>query len=202
MLYSELLLQIKTEARIKEDDEFDSTVIGLINEMFKEAVESQRPFELRKETLLSLTTNNPEATLPVDFFIHHEVIFVDADTSKEYQLTDQDEAISPAPRGMYGHPKSFEVITGAKILLKPYAAVVTGDQLRLVYYKAPPILTSETLDVENTVPRLEPFLTRAVIRRLRMFHIDDMNVAQMLGSDIASAGKAYANDQPEEPPRK
>lgn len=201
MIFQTLIEQIKTEARIKEDDEFDSTVIGLINEMFKEAVESQRPFELREETFLNLTTATNTVALPEDFFIHQEILFVDADTGREYQLTDQDEAISPAPRGMYGHPKSFEIVTGQLLNIKPFANIVTGDKIHLVYYKFPPVVTTETVIAENPIPRLEPYLIRTVIRRLRMFHIDDAQVAQMFSQDVASAAKGYSNDEPVRNPR-
>jgi hypothetical protein len=158
-------------------------------------VESQNPFELRNEVELPLTTQVATVALPNDFFIHKQVQFQDADTERHYPLTDQDRAIPPAPRGLYGHPKSFE-IAGQTILLKPADAIVTGDSLLLVYYKFPPVVTPETLIDDNPIPRLEPFIVRGVIRRIRMVHADDLQVAQMLGGDTSSAAKAYTNDEP------
>jgi hypothetical protein len=195
MKFADLVEQIKTESRVKGDDGFVPTIIGLMNELFKEAVESQNPFELRQEAVLPLTTGMPQVALPADFFIHKQVQFQDADTSRHYVLTDQDRAIPPAPRGLFGHPKSFE-IAGQMILLKPAEAIVTGDSLHLVYYKFPPIVTQATLIDDNPIPRLEPFIVRGVIRRIRMVHADDLQVAQMLGGDTTSAAKAYTNDEP------
>lgn len=195
MKYEELVEQIKTEGRVKGDDDFVPTIIGLLNELFKEAVESQNPFELRKEVELDLTTDTPTVALPSDFFIHRQVHFIDADTGRRYPLTDQDKAIPPAPRGLFGHPKSFE-IAGSTILLKPSDEIVTGDKLLLVYYKFPPVVTEETLINENPIPRLEPFLVRGVIRRIRMVHSDDMQVVQILSGDTNAAAQAYTKDEP------
>ena len=195
MKYADLVEQIKTESRVKGDDEFVPTIIGLLNELFKEAVESQNPFELRNEVQLALTTGGESVALPNDFFIHKQVLFMDADSGRRYPLTDQDQAIPPAPRGLYGHPKSFE-ITGATILLKPATGIVTGDKLLLVYYKFPPVITEDTLISDNPIPRLEPFLVRGVVRRIRMIHADDLQVAQMLGGDATSGAKAFTNDEP------
>lgn len=202
MLFQDLVDQIKSESRIKEGDDFDSTVISLINELFKEATESQRPFELRQEITLALVAATGIATLPSDFFVYHQVIFQDSDTSREWTLVDQDKAAAPAPRGLYGHPKTFEVMTGGILSIKPKVALVTGDTVFLVYYKSPPTLTEALLTSANPIPRLEPFLIRSVIRRLRMLHSDDISVAQMLSQDVSSAASAYSRDEPEKPTEK
>lgn len=197
MVFQDLVNQIKTEGRIASDSEFDPMVIGLINELFKEAVESERPFELRADIVLALTTATATVALPADFFIHHQVFYQDADTGRTYQLTDEDKAVPPAPMGLYGHPKSFEVVTSGQIILKPSGAIVTGDSVLLIYYKKPPEITQASLINANLIPRLEPFLVRGVIRRIRMFHSDDLQVAQMLSGDIQSAGQGYSKDSPE-----
>jgi hypothetical protein len=196
MVYQNLVNQIKTEARIRQDNSFDSTVIGLINELFKEAVESQRPFELRSEQPLNLTTATATVALPTDFFIHHQVFFKDVDTGKKWQLTDFDKAIPPAPRGFYGHPTGFQVASGNLVVL-PKEDIVSGDQIILVYYKKPPEISEIDLVNSNPIPRLEPFIIRGVLRRLRMLHSDDLQVAQMLSGDISSAAQAYTKDSPE-----
>lgn len=200
MKFSDLILQIKAEARVKADDAFDAVVIGLLNEMFKEATLAQRPFELRGEVPLAITAVTGLVTLPADFFVHHQVRFHDADTGREWALTTQDEAIQPAPRGMYGHPKSYQVESG-QILLKPATAIVGGDTINLVYYKIPPIVLIDALTVDNPIPRLEPFLIRATIRRIRMLHSDDVQVAQMLSGDVGSAASSYTKDEPVRNPR-
>lgn len=198
MIFQDLVSQIKTEARIKEDDSFDSTVIALINELFKEAVESQRPFELRNEVSLNLTPSGTGIIdVPTDFFIHHQVFYKDINTLREWQLSDEDSIILPAPRGMYGFPKSFQIVNGVRIAIKPSSSVVEGSILRLIYYQKPPEIGMVNLVDDNPIPRLEPFLVRACIRRLRMFHADDLQVAQMLSGDISSAAQGYANDEPE-----
>jgi len=195
MLFQDLVIQIATEGRISGDADFQPLVIGLINELFKEAVESQRPMELRCETLLDLTSGVEFVELPDNFFIHHQVRFIDIDTQKVYSLTDQDKAASPAPRGLYGHPKTFEIQSG-QIILKPPLAIVTGDKLHLVYYKIPPVLTPALLQTQNPLIRLEPFLIRGCVRRIRMLHGDDLQVAQILGGDVSSAATAYSKDEP------
>lgn len=201
MKFDLLVAQIKSEARIATDSTFDTTVVALLNELFKEAVEQQRPFELRAEATLALTTNTGSVNLPTDFFIHHQVRFVDADTSRTYPLTDEDKAVPPAPIGLYGHPKSFEILANSVLDLKPYSAIVTGDGIFLVYYKIPPIVLITALNVENPIPRLEPFLIRGVIRRIRMLHSDDVQIAQMLSGDVQSAASGYAKDEPREKER-
>lgn len=198
MTFQDLVNQIKTEARIKEDDSFNPTVIGLINELFKEAVESQRPFELRNEVTLSLTPSGTGIIpVPDDFFIHHQIFYKDINSSREWQLSDEDSIILPAPRGMYGFPKSFQIVNGIRIAIKPSSSVVAGSTLRLIYYQTPPEINQSQLIDDNSIPRLEPFLIRACIRRLRMFHADDLQVAQMLSGDISSAAQGYSNDEPE-----
>lgn len=194
MKFSALIAQIKTEARIKAGTEFDAMVIGLLNEMYKEAVENQRPFELRAEVEIPIP-NTGQVPLPNDFFIHHQVIFEDAD-GRSYSLSDQDKPSQPAPRGMYGHPKSFE-ITGAIILLKPATTLAVDDVLRLIYFRLPPIVTLQNVNDENSIVRLEPFLIRTCIRRIRMFHSDDVQVAQMLTSDVSAAASGFTRDEPE-----
>lgn len=201
MIFQNLIAQIKTESRVKSDDNFDTVVIGLLNEIFKEAVISQRPFELRKKIQLTFTTTGiATVTLPTDFFLHHEVVFKDIDTGKQWQLQDTDKAVEPAPRGFYGHPKAFE-IRGTDLDVSP-SGVVQNDSLFLEYYKTPPVIenTPLALAVENPISRLEPFLIRACIRRLRMLHIDDPQVAEMFKQDMNSAAQGYAKDEPQAPP--
>lgn len=195
MIFQNLVNQIKTEARLKEDSTFDDLVIALINEMFIEAVQSQRPFELRREVFLLVAAVTGVVSLPDDFFLHHQLFFNDIDTGQEWQLIDQDEASQPAPRGFYGHPTSYEV-EFEEALIKPTGAIISGDQIRLIYYVAPPILSSVNILQENPIPRLEPFLLRACLRRARMFHTDDMQVVQVLSGDVASAASAYTKDTP------
>lgn len=195
MRYQLLVDQIKTEARIDTDSEFDTLVIGLLNELFKEAIESQRPFELRSEAVLTLTTDTPNIALPDDFFIHHTLHYKDVDSGRSYRLSGQDKAILPAPSGLYGKPKCFEIL-GNQIYLKPFDQIVSGDTINLVYYKGVPEVTPDTLDTDNPIQRLEPFLIRGVVRRIRMFHSDDVQVAQLLAGDVASAAKGYVNDEP------
>lgn len=197
MTYAQLLIQVKTEGRIQKDDSFDSIVIGLLNELFREAVESQRPFELRQDVDLNVVAStNGAITLPDDFFIWNQINFIDSDTGRTWPLVLQDNAVQPAPRGMYGHPKSFEIL-GNVLLIDPVTAIVLGDKVNLVYYKNPPVITAESINTENPIKRLEPFLIRAAIRRIRMFHSDDIQVASMLQGDIASAAKGYTNDEDE-----
>lgn len=196
MIYQNLIDQIKTESRLKDDDSFTSIAIGLLNEAFKEAVESQRPFELRNEVNLSLVSGVGTVSPPDDFFIHHQ-LFYKLSTGKEYQLTDQDKAIAPAPRGLYGYPKTFEIQEGLNIVLSPVELISSGDNLRLIYYQIPPIITMANITQENPIIRLEPFLIRFAIRRGRMFHSDDLQVAQMLTSDVGAAASAYTKDSPE-----
>lgn len=195
MTYRDLVDRIKVEARIAGDANFDALVIGLINEVSVEAVQSQRPFELRKELDLPIDTQGI-VELPEDFLFHHEVIFKDSDTLKEWELTDQDKDAPPAPRGMYGHPKTFEILSDAKITVKPFSSVVPGDLLFLVYYKKAPISSSEGLDEEVLLTRLSPFIIRATLRRIRMFHSDDIQVAQLLQGDISSAARGFTLDAP------
>lgn len=199
MTYQALIDQIKAEARVATDDNFNEIVIGLLNEIFQEAVESQRPFELRQEIDLTFTVTTGYIDLPTDFFLHHAVKFKDVDTSKEWPLTDEDEAVAPAPRGFYGHPKQFEVI-GTQIKVEPIDELIVGDFLNLVYYKKPPTVTTETLSSSNPLTRLEPYLIRSCIRRVRMLHIDDPSVAEMFQQDMVSAARGFVKDVPQPPP--
>lgn len=196
MTFQELAQQIQMEGRIKDDDAFLSIVIGLMNEAYKEAVEAQRPFELREEVSISLTSGQGTVPLPVDFFIHHQ-LFYKTGAYAPYQLSDQDKAASPAPRGLYGKPKQFEIQSGQVIILKPSNNVGGGDMLDLIYYQAPTIIASSNITEQNPIPRLEPFLIRMALRRVRMYHSDDIQVAQMLTGDITSAANAYSKDGPE-----
>lgn len=200
MRFDQLVIQIKAESRISGDDTLNATVVGLLNEQFKEAVESQRPPELRNEVIIDLATGTGSYALPDDYFIFHKFIFQDVDTGREYELVDSDDAVPPAPRGLFGHPKAFEV-EGVLVSLKPKIGIVTGDHLQIVYYQKPPVVDVENLAVDNPIERLEPFLIRSTIRRLRMFHSDDLQVAQMLQGDISSAAQGYSKDEPEKPPR-
>lgn len=195
MKFLTLVDQIKTESRVKSDANFDELIVSLLNELFKEAVESQRPFELKREVLLAIVPETGLVTLPVDFFLHHEVFFSDSDTGRTWMLTDQDKPAQPAPSGFFGHPKSFEILGGV-ITLKPFSSVVLGDEAILVYYKTPPFVDITDLNVENSIPRLEPFLIRAAIRRVRLQHSDDIQVAQLFQGDVASAAKGYTMDEP------
>lgn len=200
MKFQDLIDQIKTESRIKDDDSFLPMVIGLLNELFKEAIEDQRPFEQRVDIVLPLNTSGVgQLVCPDDFFIHHQLFFHDSDTGREYQLVDQDNAVPPAPKGLYGHPKTFELLTGepTMINLQPQIGIVAGDRIRLIYYKGVLEITPDNLTQDNPIPRLEPFLIRAAIRRVRMFHSDDVQVAQMLTGDISSAAQGYSKDEPE-----
>jgi hypothetical protein len=200
MIFQDLLNQIKSEGRIREDSSFDNIVIALINELFKEAVESQRPFELRNEVSISIgTSGNNQVPLPTNFFLYHQVFYKDINTGREWQLSDEDKVILPAPRGFYGFPKSFAVAS-PNIYIKPKTNIISGSVLRLIYYKIPPEIDTSQLVNPNPIPRLEPFIIRAAIRRLRMFHADDLQVAQMFTGDIGSAAQGYANDEPEKKP--
>jgi len=201
MTFQNLLDQIKSEARVKADDDFNEVVIALLNELFKDAVGSQRPFELRQEVALSFTDTTGFINLPTDFFIHHAIDFVDADTAKKWPLIDEDKSTEPAPRGFWGHPKKFEVV-GTQIKVQPTTDLIVGDALILVYYKNPPTITAANLSTTNPIQRLEPFLIRAAVRRIRMLHSDDVQIAQMFQGDITSAAKAYVKDEALPPPVK
>lgn len=196
MFFQDILAQIKTESRIKDDSTFDAYVLNLMNEMFIEAVQSARPFELRNEVFLYVDATTGYATLPADFFLYHQVLFQDSQTNREYLLTDQDEASQPAPRGLYGHPTSFEVQSG-QIVLNPLGGIITGDQIRLIYYKTPPVVTLSNISQLNPISRLEPYLIRTCVRRVRLFHTDDPQVTSQLTGDITSAAAAYSKDEPE-----
>jgi len=204
MTYREILAQVKTEARIASDNTFDSIVINLLNELYIEATLQSRPDDLRNEVLIELLTSPAVIDLPSDFLVEHQFNFIDADTGREWMLTQQDEAIQVAPRGMYGHPKSYQVqATGSQqqVILKPYTSIVAGDKIRLMYYESPEKITTINLDTVNPNPRVEPFLIRSAIRRVRMFHSDDLQIAQMLQGDIVSAVRAYDKEPPEYNPR-
>lgn len=198
MLFQDLLTQIKTESRVQGDDSFTLPLLGIINELFKEAVESERPFELRQDVDINLTTAPAVVTLPADFFLHHRITFKDANTGRQYQLNSEDKPVQPAPRGMFGHPKSYELITGSpsQIVLKPFDQIVAGDRLNLVYFKKPPEVTVDMLIQQNPLPRLEPFLIRGAIRRMRIIHIEDQTAVQMLTGDVGSAAQSYTKDEP------
>lgn len=196
MKYADLVRQIKNEARVKDDDTFTSIIVDVLNDLFKEAIESQRPFEFKKETTIPLTAAVTHFDLPVDFFLHHKVIFHDVDTGKEYPLTDEDGAVQPAPRGMYGHPRTFEINTGGQIFIKQIGSIVTGDWLILVYYKKPPEIDPSDLIIDNPLARLEPFLVRAAIQRVRLYHSDDATAMQVLNGMVSSAAKGFSNDEP------
>lgn len=196
MIFGDLVTQIKTEGRLADDDAFTQTVLGIINESFKEAVESQRPFELRNQVSIALTSGVGTVPVPTDFFIHHQ-LFYTSSLGPEYQLTDQDKAISPAPRGLFGYPKTFEVENGLNFILGPANLITSADTLRVIYYQKPPEVSEAMLNQVNPIPRLEPFLIRCALRRVRMYHSDDLQVAQMLTADITSAASAYTKDTPE-----
>lgn len=200
MTYQQIVDQVKEEGRIDGDNDLVPIVIGLINEAYKEAVMDQRPFELRKNATINLTASNSEFNLPADFFIHHQFIFHDVDTGKEWKLVDQDGPIQPAPRGFFNHPKSFELISGNKVQLKPFEGIITSDTLKLEYYYTPPILTLANLSTPNPIVRLEPFIVRMAIRRVRMFHLDDPTVMEALSGDVNAASQAFQRDKPTEPP--
>jgi hypothetical protein len=199
MRYEEILAQVKIEARVKDDSTFNAICIGILNDLFKEAISSQRPFEFKKESSITLTANQDLFDLPADFFVHHEILYWDVDTSRTYPLTDEDKSVEPAPRGLYGHPRSFEILTENKVYIKPSEGIVTGDELRIIYYKTPPIVTTANLTTNNPLPRLEPFLLRAAIQRVRMFHTDDPAAMQLLNGMVTSAAKGFANDEPPKP---
>lgn len=196
MTFQDLITQIKIEARVLQDDTFDAVTINLLNEFFKEAVQSEHPFELRDEVEIEIEESTGFVSLPADFLIHHQINFIDFESMRKYPLTDQDEAAPPAPPGLYGHPKTFELLADSKLLIKPISEISSDDRIELIYYKAPLFITTANLDVPNPLQRLEPYLTRSVVRRIRMLHVDDVQIAQMLQQDITSAAKSYSQDEP------
>lgn len=195
MKFQDLIIQIQTEARVKGDDSFVPAIMGILNELFKEATQSQKPFELRREVSLTLTAATPIVALPADFFIHNQVRFTDVDTQREYALVHQDQAIPPAPKGLSGHPTSFEIL-GGLVSIKPASEIKSGDQLQLVYYAIPPVITADNLTTDNPIPRLEPYLIRGAITRMRIVHVDDPTAVQALTPMASAGGSAFAKDEP------
>lgn len=200
MTFAELIEEIRYESRIKAGTDFQEILINLLNELFIEAVCSERPFELRTRAPLNATPTTGITALPADFLVHHEVLYQDINTGRQWPLYDIDDASQPSPIGLYGHPKSFEIITGNNLFVGPTTQIVTGDIISLLYYKQPLVITTSNLQTENPIVRLEPFLIRSAIRRARMFNTDDVQVAQMFEGDIASAANMFSKDQPEPMP--
>ncbi len=201
MTFDNLVRQIQIEARLKTDVTFVPLIVSLLNESFLEAVENQRPFELKKEIEISLNgVTNGRKELPADFLVHHEVLFKSLNLARVWPLSDEDDATQPNPRGLSGYPKSYEVIGGNQVYIKPFNTIVNTDSIYLIYYAKPPLVDVNNLVVQNTIIRLEPFLIRFTVRRLRMFHTDDPQVIQWLAGDIASAAQGYSKDEPQVKP--
>ncbi len=117
-------------------------------------------------------------------------------------MNDGTTVVEPAPTGFYGFPKRYE-ITGDQISISPITLFneVEGDELFLDYYRKPETASTEALSLDVIPDRLFPFVVRATLARLKVYH-EKMDQAQFHMQDAGRAAQAFTEEnKPADEPR-
>lgn len=181
MTWAELVAEVKKEARIAGDAEFDTLVLSLLNEYQLEAAMSAKPPELRD--VVELTSPYP---LPADLLTIETVEY------DGYQLRPYDKPAWPTAK--LGYPQRYLQGTPNLKLFPAPTYELPYKTVSLSYYKTPTKVTEALTG--SPLERLTPYILRATIRRVRLFHDGDASVANALQSDVQSAASAIVKDEP------
>lgn len=189
MTYNDLIEKIKKEGRVEADDDFDDFIIGVLNELYIEATEQEKIPELRENFIYGWNELQEAISLPDGYLKIHSVRFYPLNFETGWDLGSTSGVIEPAPPGFFGYPKSYE-IRGDLIQISPVDGVGYGDTLEITFYGTPPFINSTTRTNEIFVPRLEPYLIRAALSRVHLYH-SKVDLAQAYTSGSAEGGKAF-----------
>ena len=198
MTLQEFLDDVKAEARLDGDDDFDAMIVGILNEAVLQGLEQQFSHELFDAATLSLSTGDGTVALPSDYLRMNRLRFFTSE-GDSWRLHDKEGPVPPAPPGFYGYPKSYSV-RGTNLEIEPQTEIDSGDTLSLEYYKRHTTYSAASLGVTVTPHRMIPWLKQTVLKRVLIFHEKHAS-AQLIGKDEpqAAAGSVVENTPVSDP---
>lgn len=170
MILSDLLLAIKTEARIKVGTQWDTLLTQIMQEQLAQFGLKNRYSEcLLPDQPLTLVAGQAQYALPAHFQHIHEVRY-SQDGTRFIPLYEFNEGQTRVDN-TYGWPR-FYFLSGAllntgstrAINVFPSANIATTDTCLITYYFDPASVFANPTDV-FPIPKLEPAVKKATIAR-------------------------------------
>lgn len=190
---SDLITQIKTEARVKGATNLDLFITNLINELLLQESINHRYHEfltLNDASVVIADGSGGPYNLPTGFFEIRTVRYKFANGYSK-QLSSRNSFVNYFERGT---PKFFEVFGTEQIGFFPFTDVSAsgGDSLILDYYTYPPQLVNPT-DV-FPIPKFLGPLKQLAAARVHIYN-KDFNAAQALkGEAVLDTERAQTGD--------
>jgi hypothetical protein len=160
ILISQLVDDIKVEARVKGSDNLDAWILNLVNQLLLDYCEKNQYFELLvTNSVIATLQSTEDYTLPTDFGRERLIRYLPTNgTSRTLKKRNQ---FLENPRGQF--PRWYEV-NGTVLSIFPVDNMPAGDSILIDFWKLP---TTVVLTDTFPIPRLLPSLRlRAVTRVL------------------------------------
>lgn len=193
MIIADFLTQVKREGRVEGDANFDAFIVDTLNELIIEAVMQERVPELRVlEFPLDIPIDDEPVDLPPDYLKMYRLRYENFATDKSWTLDDGTGIVEPAPPGFYNFPKHYSVV-GQQILIRPVEEISEDDAFTLDYYRKPDVYLVDEPDGEITPERLIPYLVRATLARVKVYH-EKLQETQFHTADANKAAQGFIDE--------
>ena len=163
ILISQLVDDIKIEARVKGSDNLDTWILNLVNQLLLDYCEKNQYFELlvTNSTIATLQATQDYA-LPTDFGRERLIRYMPVNgTSRTLWKRNQ---FLENPRGTL--PRWYEV-HGTVLSIFPVTNMPAGDSLLIDFWKLP---TTVVLGDQFPIPRLLPSLRMRAVTRVLTYN--------------------------------
>ena len=163
----QMIDQIKVEARIAGANNYDITVLAIINELLMTHTMTERYQELIDDAPIVTSAAAGLYALPVDFANIRTVWYGRAaEPPRVRTLRFKNDFIEQSRDGV--EPNYYELV-GGQLLIFPYGGVLATDQLEIEYWKIPNSLaTTDSFPIS----RLYPVIKKEAISRMQLINKD------------------------------
>ena len=163
----QMIDQIKVEARIAGANNYDITVLAIINELLMTHTMTERYQELIDEATIVTTAGMGLYALPENFANIRTVWYGrEAEPPRARTLRFKNDFIEQSRDGV--EPNYYELV-GGQLFIFPYGGVLATDQLEIEYWQIPnAVATTDTFPIS----RLYPVIKKEAISRMQLINKD------------------------------
>lgn len=193
MLISELITEIRWEAKLEKDSTWDSHLLLLIwDEMVQIAsLQNEATLYVYNQILTNAAQNGGTLLVALPAMIKLDRVEYNSGANT-WWLPDRDSTIPPVP--IQGKPRAYELQQGTPpvynlALISPQA--MGTDTLAISYFKYPALPVGT--DVINPISWIQPLKTNC-IRRAQIFNASSSDLRAQLFAEILSKAEAVVQN--------